>query len=143
MSLYLEAELVIKSYIPYGLHKGMFFINRISVGVIEEYIEVWELTEVPDNEDEFLAKNGTPVDLLIIDEKDNILAIQNQFNTLDTGEELINLELNHINTIFREYDGIIEIAINEEYYEKYKIIIPDIFDDGVILRYYNENDEEE
>ena len=43
--MWYPAEISLSSYLPAELEEGMLFINRISVGVIEPYIELFELLD--------------------------------------------------------------------------------------------------
>ena len=72
--MWYPAEFAIESYLPDELQEGMLFINRISVGVVEPYVELFELEELPEDHDAFMAKHGAPVELVIIDDEEEILA---------------------------------------------------------------------
>jgi hypothetical protein len=109
-------ELVLRSYLPLELEEGMLFINRISVGVIEPYIELWELDYIPDDMDEFITKHGAPVEIHIVDE-DELIATMDEIGWMDDGEhtdELRDITLKDINTILREYDGYVNIEVDED-----------------------------
>ena len=134
-----SCELSFVSYLPDELEVGMLFINKISVGVIEPYIELFELKELPENQDEFLSKNGAPIKIIIIN--DNILIEQDQIGWLDEGEdtdEYRDITLEDINLIIQEWNGylLIEIDENNE---------PIIIEDKVILAFDQEDmfDDEE
>lgn len=127
--MWYPAEIVLKSYLPLELEEGMLFVNRISVGVIEPYVELWELEEVPEDMDEFMAKHGAPVELFIIDENENILATHDEIAWWDEGEhtdELREITLDDINYLLRELDGYVDIDIDEDYG-------PTIYEDKVVL----------
>ena len=116
--MWYTAEIALKSYLPLELEEGMLFVNRISVGVIEPYVELWELEEVPEDMDEFMAKHGAPVELFIIDENENILATHDEIAWWDEGEhtdELREITLDDINYLLRELDGYVDIDIDEDY----------------------------
>ena len=116
--MWYPAEIVLKSYLPLELEEGMLFVNRISVGVIEPYVELWELDEFPGNMDEFMSKHGAPVELFIIDENENILATHDEIAWWDEGEhtdELREITLDDINYLLRELDGYVDIDIDEDY----------------------------
>ena len=132
-----ECQIVLKSYLPKELEEDMIFVNRISVGVIDPYIELFMLEEVPEDADDFMAKNGAPVELIIIDENENVHAVQDNIGWWDDGEELIEITLEDINYILREYDGYIDV----EFDENDDIIL---YDNKVVLSFpiNNENDEE-
>lgn len=110
-------ELVLKNYLPLELEEGMLFINRISVGVIEPYVELWELDYIPEDMDDFISKNGAPVELLLIDEDEEIIATTEEIGWIDDGEhtdELRDVTLNDINIILRDYDGYVNIELDED-----------------------------
>jgi hypothetical protein len=127
--MWYPAEISLSSYLPPELEVGMLFINRISVGVVEPYIELFELEEVPEDADEFMAKNGAPVELIIIDEDGDLLASHDEIGWWDEGEdsdEYREVTLEDINYILRELDGYIDIEIEEDYG-------PVIYDGKVVL----------
>jgi hypothetical protein len=115
--MWYPAEISLSSYLPDKLQEGMLFINRISVGVIEPYIELFELEEIPEDADEFMAKHGAPVELVIIDENNNVLARHNEIGWWDEGEdtdEYRDVTLDDINYILRELDGYVDIEYDED-----------------------------
>ena len=71
--MWYPAEIVLKSYLPLELEEGMLFINRISVGIMEPYVELYELEEIPKDMDAFMALNGAPIELVLIDGNENII----------------------------------------------------------------------
>lgn len=114
--MWYPAEISLSSYLPDELEEGMLFINRISVGVIEPYIELFELEKVPEDADAFMAKHGTPVELVIIDDEGNIIATHNEIGWWDDGDdtdELRDVTLDDINYILRELDGYVDIEWDE------------------------------
>lgn len=127
--MWYPAEISLSSYMPPELEVGMLFINRISVGVIEPYIELFELEEVPEDADAFMAKHGAPVELVIIDDQGQLLATHNQIGWWDDGDdtdEYRDVTLEDINYLLRELDGYVDIDIDEDY----GLVI---YDDKVIL----------
>ena len=116
--MWYPAEFAIESYLPDELQEGMLFINRISVGVIEPYIELFELKEVPEDQDAFMTKHGAPVELVIIDEDNDVLARHNEIGWWDEGDdsdEYRDVTLDDINYLLRELDGYIDIEVDENY----------------------------
>ena len=114
--MWYPAEISLSSYMPSELEAGMLFINRISVGVIEPYIELFELEEVPEDADAFMAKHGAPVELVIIDDEGNIIATHNEIGWWDDGDdtdELRDVTLDDINYLLRELDGYVDIEWDE------------------------------
>lgn len=114
--MWFPAEISLSSYLPDELEEGMLFINRISVGVIEPYIELFELEEIPEDPEAFMVKHGAPIDLLIIDDEGRIIASHDQIGWWDEGEdtdELRDITLDDINYILRELDGYVDIEYDE------------------------------
>ena len=115
--MWYPAEIAVKSYLPPELEVGMLFVNRISVGVIEPFIELFELEEIPENPDAFMSRHGVPVELAIIDESGNLLASHDEIGWWDEGEhtdELRDITLDDINYLLREFDGYIDIEYDED-----------------------------
>jgi hypothetical protein len=129
--MWFAAEIILKSYLPSELEVGMLFTNRISVGVIDPYVELFELNEMPEDVDAFMAKHGAPVQMWIIDGNDDILATPEQIGWWDEGshtDELRDITLSDINFLLRECEGCVEIEV-EDYND----------DDGY---YYDAEDDE-
>jgi hypothetical protein len=115
--MWYPAEIVLKSYLPLELEEGMLFINRISVGIMEPYVELYELEEIPKDMDAFMALNGAPVELVLIDDDCSVIATHDQIGWWDDGDddndELRDITLEDINHIFRELDGYVDIETDE------------------------------
>lgn len=114
--MWYKAEIVIKSYLPSELEEGMLFVNRISVGVIEPYIELFELEELPKNKDVFMSKHGAPVELLIVDDDGELIASHDEIGWWDDGDdsdEYRDITLNDINYILKELDGYVDVEYDE------------------------------
>jgi hypothetical protein len=138
--MWYPAEISLSSYLPPELEIGMLFINRISVGVVEPYIELFELEELPEDADAFMAKHGAPVEIAIIDEDDDILASHNEIGWWDDGDdvdEYREITLDDINYILRELDGYVDIEYDEV--EDDFVVI----DDKVVLSIVPEEELEE
>ena len=139
--MWYTGELVLKSYLPFKLEEDMLFINRVSVGIMDPYVELWMLEEIPEDEHEFMSKHGAPVELVIIDEDDEILATEENFGWWDEGDdtdELRNICLDDINYILRECEGYIDIEISDETEEPGVLL----FEDKVILRIPQEDEDD-
>jgi hypothetical protein len=161
--MWFPAEIVLKSYMPPELEVGMLFINRISVGVIDPYIELFELEEIPEDSDTFMSKHGTPVQIWIIDGDDEVLATPDQIGWWDEGshtDELRDITLNEINFLLRECDGTVEIEVeeyddgdgyylddNDEPHIDYSYnddeLVPILHDNKVVLRLELEEDDKD
>ena len=116
--MWMPAEISLSSYLPPELEVGMLFINRISVGVIDPYIELFELEEVPEDADAFMANNGAPVKMIIITPEDgNVRAAQDEIGWWDEGEdsdEYREVTLDDINFLLRECDGYVDIEFDDD-----------------------------
>ena len=116
--MWYPAEISLSSYLPDELQEGMLFTNRISVGVVEPYIELFELEEVPEDADAFMAKHGAPVELVIIDDEGDLLASHDEIGWLydgDDSDEYRDVTLDDINYLLRELDGYVDILVDDEY----------------------------
>lgn len=139
--MWYPAEISLSSYLPDELQEGMLFINRISVGVIEPYIELFELEEVPEDADAFMAKNGAPVEIIIIDEDGDKLASQDEIGWWDDGDdsdEYREVTLDDINYLLRELDGYVDIQIEDQ--EDFFVVF---IEDRVVLSLAPEEDDED
>jgi len=115
--MWYPAEIVLKSYLPPELEVGMLFTNRISVGVMEPFVELFELEEIPEDPDSFMAKHGVPVELAIVDDEGNLLASHDEIGWWDDGEhtdELRDITLDDINYLLREFEGYVDIDGDED-----------------------------
>ena len=91
---------------------------------------MFELEEIPEDMDDFMAKYGAPVQLFIIDEDENILATDEEIGWWDEGEytdELRDITLDDINLVLRAWEGYLAIEIDEE------TEAPVIMEDRVVL----------
>ena len=137
--MWYPAEIVLKSYLPLELEEGMLFINRISVGIMEPYVELWELEEVPEDMDAFMTLNGAPVELVIITTEDgNVRAVQDNIGWWDEGEhtdELREITLEDINYLLREFDGYVDLEFDDDNND---IVL---YDGKVVLSIVQEDDD--
>jgi hypothetical protein len=136
--MWYPAEISLSSYMPPELEVGMLFINRISVGVIEPYIELFELEEVPEDADAFMSKHGAPVELVIIDDEGGLLASHDEIGWWDEGDdsdEYRDVTLEDINYLLRELEGYIDIEVDE-----YGVVL---IEDRVVLTLAPEEDDDD
>lgn len=139
--MWYPAEISLSSYLPDELQEGMLFINRISVGVVEPYIELFELEEVPEDADAFMAKHGATVELIIIDEDGDVLASHDEIGWWDDGDdsdEYRDVTLDDINYLLREFDGYVDIQIEDG--EDFFVVF---IEDRVVLSLVPEDDFED
>lgn len=148
--MWINAELVVKNYKPLHLEIGMFFMNVLMKGTKKEHVEIYKLDKYPLDQDEFISKNGYPVEFYIITEDDEILATPDEIGWFDAGDEsdeLYDITLKEINTIIQEYDGYLMVDMEEiheddetdDYIEMY----PVKYLDKITIRYPFEEEEEE
>ena len=138
--MYYPAELVLESYKPPFLVKGVYFITKLNPNTKKEYVELWQLTEIPQNTEEFLTQNGYPVQLKLVTEDDVVLATHSQIGWFDAGEqtdELYDVTLKELNTILYDYDGMCEVDVNDEE------ITPILYMDKVTISYLNYEEADE
>jgi hypothetical protein len=83
---------------------------------MEPYVELWELEEIPEDMDAFMALNGAPVELVLIDDDGSVIATHDEIGWWDEGDdtdELRDVTLDDINYILRELDGYVDIEYDE------------------------------
>lgn len=142
--MWYPAELVLENYIPDQIEKGMLFINILNPGTFKETYEVFSLERVPRDESAFTALNGFPVKLLILIDDDEDSIKHEQIGWFDFGEEvdfLTEISLKEINIILNEFNGWLEIEIDDEAYEEYDLVIPIIQEEKASIRFYIEEEE--
>jgi len=114
---YLECELVFKSYKPLKLEKGMFFLVPMPGG-----FNIKELTEIPQNQEEFVQINGYPVEPYVVDtgninlDEETIIATPEQIGWFDEGDhsdELSDISVKNINDILEHFEGWIDVEMEE------------------------------
>jgi len=145
--MFISVELVLKSYMPRNLEKGMWFITKLYQNTDKEYIEIWELDKTPlEPIEEFITKNGAPVEpYLIYDEQ--VVAEPHEIGWWDDGpesDELRDITLKDINLILTEYDGEIDIEVDDYEIIENEEIVPILYSDKVTLcipGMYEEDDE--
>lgn len=111
------AKLVFKSYMPRQLEKGMWFVSKqkdVVYGQIYEYLQLHELTHIPQDMESYIAFNGAPVEPYIVmptqnkDDKEEILATPDQigwWDQGDTADDLEDLTVQIINAYIYGEDG--------------------------------------
>jgi hypothetical protein len=111
------AKLVFKSYMPRQLEKGMWFVSKqkdVVYGQVYEYLQLHELTHIPQDMESYIAFNGAPVEPYIVmptqnkDDKEEILATPDQigwWDQGDTADDLEDLTVQIINAYIYGEDG--------------------------------------
>ena len=134
-----ECELVLKSYMPKQLEKGMLFVEAS-----EEGIKLFELDKIPRDEEAFIIENGAPMELYIIDDDETVLVEPHELGWIDDGDdvdELRPISIDDINYILSEYDGWIELEIIEEFFDEEEQVIPNMYDQKVVIRLLTDDEE--
>ena len=142
-------ELVLKSYMPKQLEIGMWFITKINPGTRKEYTEVWALDKFPrETLEEFIVIHGAPVEpYLIYDEQ--VLAEPHEIGWWDEGDhidELRDVELSDVNFLLTEWDGYVDVEIDEWDYAHEEEINPILYAGKITMTIpgmYDEEDEDE
>lgn len=141
--MYIDAELVLKSYKPLELEEGMFFVNKI---VRTDDIELFILEEIPDDEETFLVKHGYPIELYVIQhellnniETPILLATPEQIGWWDgdDSDEFTEITIEEINNIISQFTGLLEIYIDDE------TDAPLLVENKVVLKYLTDEEEYE
>jgi hypothetical protein len=143
--MYYTVELAYRNYMPDELQSGMLFMKILHQGTIKESIEVWTLDRAPQNKDLFLSENGAPIELYVMDEEGEVLAEPEEIAWFDLGEAfmtLTDISLKELNIILNEYDGLVEMEIDDEDYEE-GYITPTLQMNKVTLRFLTDYDEDE
>jgi hypothetical protein len=140
--MWIAAELVIRNYQPEQLEKGMLFLNILHPGTHKETYEIFSLDRVPRDEEAFIALNGFPIEFSIIcDEKE--IVKHSEIGWFDFGEKvefLTEISLKEINIILNEFDGWLDVEIDDESYELYDLFVPTLNEGKALLRFYEEEE---
>ena len=144
--MHFTVELVLKSYMPKQLEPGMWFITKLNPGTRKEYSEIWALDKFPrESLEEFIAKNGAPVEpYLIYDEQ--VLAEPHEIGWWDDGpdfDELRDIDLKDVNGIINEFDGFVDLEIDEWDFAHEDEVNPIIYADKITITIPGMYDEEE
>jgi len=135
-----ECELVMKSYMPKSLEIGMLFVD-----VSEEGTILFELDSIPRDEEKFIIDNGAPMELYIVDE-DDVFVEPHEIGWIDEGDhidELRPISLEDVNYILNECNGWLELEIVGEFWDEEEQVIPNMYEQKVVIRLLTDNDDEE
>lgn len=108
----MNALLIFQSYVPEQLEIGMMFMTVLRNGEAS----IHRLTDIPLDEDKYMRDNGSPVYPLVVTDEYHIIAQSNQIGWWDDGEdseELTDIAEKHFNLILNEYEGDIDIEVDE------------------------------
>ena len=142
--MYIEAQMVFKSYAPLKLEKGMLFL----ISERRDF-QLRQLDFIPQDEQEYLRINGYPVEPYIMEtgnpnlKEEVVLATPEQIGWFDEGEwsdELCDIELKHFNRILEGYDGWVLIEM-EDVEDNDDELTPVIYNNKVTIAYADLEDE--
>lgn len=143
--MWLEANFKVSFYQPEDLLAGMWFMNSLYPGTDREFVELWLLEEdiIEEEYDNFVAKNGFPVEPMVTlemgnpDEPDLIVAYSPEIGWVHQDDDSIReFDIDDANWIIQNNDGKISILIDEEAYEQDETIYTITEDQEVILKYF-------
>lgn len=142
--MYIEAQMVFKSYAPLKLEKGMLFL----ISERRDF-QLRQLDFIPQDEQEYLRINGYPVEPYIMEtgnpnlKEEVVLATPEQIGWFDEGEwsdELCDIELKHFNRILERYYGWVLIEM-EDVEDNDDELTPVIYNNKVTIAYADLEDE--
>ena len=142
--MWLEANLKVSFYQPEDLLAGMWFMNSLYPGTDREFVELWLLEEdiIEEEYDNFVAKNGFPVEPMITlemenpDEADLIVAYPPEIGWIHQDDDSIReFDIDDANWIIQFNDGKISILIDEKAYDQDGTIYTNTIDLLVIMKY--------
>ena len=142
-AMWLEVNLKVNFYQPEDLLAGMWFMNSLYPGTDREFVELWLLEEdvVEDEYDDFVAKNGFPVEPMLTleminpDESDLIVAYPPEIGWVHEDDELRPFDIDDANWIIQYNDGKVHILVDEQAYDQDETIFTITEDQEVILQY--------
>ena len=134
--MHYTVEFVLKSYMPKQLEIGMWFINKMNQGTVKEHSEIWAIDKVPQESIEsFVTQHGAPVEPYLM-YKEQPIAYPHEIGWWDEGDdvdELRDVELKDINLIINEYDGFVDVEIDEWDFVHEDEVNPSIYSDKVVM----------
>jgi hypothetical protein len=135
-----ETQLVFKNYIVDAIKPGMLYLTHVHpIG--------WQIVKIdkaPLDHALYILDNGYPVEPWIVDPgnpnvpEETIIAIPSQIGWMDEGDhtdELMDIEVRHMNHILDRYDGWIFVEVDEDGE-------PILFMDKVTISYADDIDDE-
>lgn len=145
--MFIDCKLVLKSYIPEKLEKGMWFVRvktEVIYGEKQEYLCVFELDIVPRDKETYLTFNGYPVQPYLVypminpDDTEVIAAYPEEIGWWDEGEhvdDLRDITVKDINNILEWDNSMVQMEImDDEEDEEDGTPIPILHYDKVTLR---------
>ena len=128
---YHPANLVFINYEPKELKKGMLFLATLYEGTEREFHELWQYSTSTLSLEEHIKFYGFPVKPRIV--YNNFVVEENNIGWLDIPyeEDMQMLSVKDMNKILNEFDGELEILVDEE-------LFPHLIDDKVVIKFPEE-----
>jgi len=146
--MFVAVELHFRHYDTEELKEGMLFMNHLYLGSDREHIEIFKLEKEAIHElitpEIMFMENGFPVYPYLLDSDGNVVATPEEIGLFDPGEVSVNLiefGVKEMNFIMREFDGLLEVFVDEDEYEQ-GYIVPVLDDNQVILKFLDDNEED-
>ena len=151
--MWIAVQLAYHHYSPEKLQVGMMFMNHTCIGTDKELIELFildedQLTHI--EKDDFISSNGYPVEPFILDEFGSVIIHPENIGwfELDAQLELMIIGVKEFNFIMREFDGLLEMFVDEDIYEEGEIEAiteknRETKQDLAIFRFLRENEDED
>lgn len=146
--MFVAVELHFRHYDTEELKEGMLFMNHLYPGSEREHVEIFKLRKEAIHElitpEIIFMENGFPVYPYLLDSDGKVVATPEEIGLFDPGEASVNLidfDVKEMNFIMREFDGLLEVFVDEDEYEQG--VIEPVLDEGkVILKFLDDNEEE-
>ena len=144
--MFTQAKLILQSYKPLQLEKGMWFL-----GMQHKEMVVYEMNYIPYNMEEYVSLNGYPVEPYLylegnpnVPDETSLMAEPEQrgwFDEDEESDEMHDITLKEINNIL-ENGGYCDIEVEEEHLDDdeasdYIKIVPVLLEGKVTIRYEN------
>ncbi len=142
--MWLEANFKVSFYQPEDLLAGMWFMNSLYPGTDREFVELWLLEEdiIEEEYDNFVAKNGFPVEPMVTlemgnpDEADLIVAYSPEIGWIHQDDDSIReFDIDDANWIIQNNGGVVHVLIDEQAYDQDGTIYTITEDQEVIMKY--------
>lgn len=144
--MFIDCKLVLKSYIPEKLEKGMWFVRvktEVIYGEKQEYLSVHQLDLVPRDMETYLTYNGYPVQPYLVypminpDDTEVVAAYPEEIGWWDEGDhvdDLRDITLKDINNILEWDNSMVQIEVLDDEETEDGTPIPILYDNKVTLR---------
>ena len=146
--MWIALELVFHSYGPDEIEPGSLFMNLLYVGTDKEVVEVFAIdkstTELANKRLINIDEYGYPVRPFLLDEEGTVVITPDEIGWFDHPNEpqLQEFTTKEMNIVMRDFDGLLEVFVDEDEYEKGKVE-PIYEQELVILRGLSPEEEED